>query len=158
MIRIISDDTYGMHKGNTVVVKTKDCGPFEMEPPKEAELVKLGIAEYVNETRHDDQDGLTREYLQSLKLDELKVLANEEFGIKFKFGTNKAKFIDLILDAYHGASNLGNEDIKQDNETSEDEDIQQGIEDPEDEGPQLEPFDPESPFAQLTKGKNDESI
>ena len=47
MIRIITDTTFGYWTPKGVEPKTKNSDPFEVSPEREAELVALGIAEYV---------------------------------------------------------------------------------------------------------------
>lgn len=49
MIRIISNGTFGFHNGKFVEPKKKGDEPFSIDPKREAELVALGIAEYVGE-------------------------------------------------------------------------------------------------------------
>ena len=49
MIRIIADTTYGHSEGNIIEPKTKNSEPFSVTPEREAELVEMGVAEYVDE-------------------------------------------------------------------------------------------------------------
>jgi len=55
MIRIITDTTFGYWTPKGVEPKTKNSDPFEVSPEREAELVALGVAEYV--TGEIDADG-----------------------------------------------------------------------------------------------------
>ena len=48
MIRIITDTTFGYWNGQSVEPKTKDSAPFSVTPEREAALVELGVAEYVD--------------------------------------------------------------------------------------------------------------
>lgn len=60
MIRIIADTTFGYWNGKSVEPKTKDSAPFSVTPEREAALVELGIAEYVDEAAAEgevDDDG-----------------------------------------------------------------------------------------------------
>lgn len=60
MIRIIADTTFGYWNGNSVEPKTKGSAPFSIDPEREAELVELEIAEYVDEVAAEgeiDEDG-----------------------------------------------------------------------------------------------------
>lgn len=60
MIRIIADTTFGYWNGKSVEPKTKGSAPFSIDPEREAELVELKIAEYVDETATEgevDEDG-----------------------------------------------------------------------------------------------------
>ena len=49
MIKIISNGTFGFHNGKFVEPKKKGDAPFSIDPKREAELVELGIAEYVSD-------------------------------------------------------------------------------------------------------------
>lgn len=60
MIRIITDTTFGYWNGQSVEPKTKDSAPFSVTPEREAALVELGVAEYVEEAAADvevDENG-----------------------------------------------------------------------------------------------------
>lgn len=56
MIRIIADTTFGYWNGKSVEPKTKGSAPFSIDPEREAELVELEIAEYVDEAAADGDD------------------------------------------------------------------------------------------------------
>lgn len=104
MIRIINNCTFGYWNGTAVEPKRKGDAPFCVSPEREAELVARGIAEYVEEAEAKEIEEnsievegfeVTREYLEDLKMDELKEFASE-FGLIYKVGTKKAAFIDEI--------------------------------------------------------------
>lgn len=60
MIRIIIDTTYGHLNDGIVEPKTKNSEPFTTDPEREAELVEMGVAEYVDEAAAEgevDDDG-----------------------------------------------------------------------------------------------------
>ena len=60
MIRIITDTTFGYWNGQSVEPKTKDSAPFSVTPEREAALVELGVAEYVDKAAAEgevDEDG-----------------------------------------------------------------------------------------------------
>lgn len=57
MIRIKSG-TFGFHNGKFIEPKTSKSEPFEIDPKREAELVEMGVAEYVGaQEDHVDADG-----------------------------------------------------------------------------------------------------
>lgn len=138
MIRIIIDTTYGYRNGDIVEPKTKNSGPFTIDPEREAELVEMGVAEYVDEaaTEGDDNEDntedekddnvksvggndnivnnteddnksetkvvddveVTLEFLNGMKLDQLKEFA-DPYGVEYKVGMKKADFAQLVFDA-----------------------------------------------------------
>lgn len=138
MIRIIIDTTYGYRNGDIVEPKTKNSEPFTIDPEREAELVEMGVAEYVNEaaTEGDDNEDntedekddnvksvggndnivnnteddnksetkvvddveVTLEFLNGMKLDQLKEFA-EPFGVEYKVGMKKSDYAQLVFDA-----------------------------------------------------------
>lgn len=95
MIRIIKG-TFGMNKDGAIVGITKDDGPISIDPEREEELIRLGIAEKVEQSGEEFE--VTEDYLKSLKMTELKEFS-ARIGIKFKAGTNKEDFIREILNA-----------------------------------------------------------
>lgn len=95
MIRIISNATVGCHINRRVVKKTKDSSPFSLDPEVEAELVESGIAEYADEPAGE----VSLDYLKSLKMSDLKEFA-ESIGVKYKAGTKKDAFAEIVWDAY----------------------------------------------------------
>lgn len=94
MIRITANITYGLHNGRRVEKKTKNSPPFEAGAA-EKELVAKGYAEYVDA----EPSEITLEYLKALKLSDLKGFANE-IGVKYKAGTKKDIFAELVWTAY----------------------------------------------------------
>lgn len=114
MIRIIQG-TYGyIDKNGIVKPKTAKDDPFELEDKdREAELVTLGVAEYVGAVEMDvdevigmvdDEtggvvvDGVP-EYSTDLKAAELRDIAKEHMGLTFTVGTTKAEMVEQ-MDAY----------------------------------------------------------
>lgn len=105
MIRIINNTTFGYWNGRNVEPRTKNDPPFSVSPEREAELVTLGIAEYVTESdekseqespgEETEQPEITLEYLKSLKMDELREVA-AQFGVDYKVGTKKADFAESV--------------------------------------------------------------
>lgn len=94
MIRITANITYGCHNGKTVERKTKNSPPFEAGAA-EKELVEKGLAEYVDA----EPSEVTLEYLKALKMSDLKGFA-EEIGVKYKTGTKKDAFAEIVWNAY----------------------------------------------------------
>lgn len=112
MIRIIIDTTYGYRNGDIVEPKTKNSGPFTIDPEREAELVEMGVAEYVDEAAtegevdengnfvvdgevigHVDGDTITitdkdviKETLKDTKQHEVKVVDDIEVSFDFLNG------------------------------------------------------------------------
>lgn len=125
MIKVITDTTFGYWNGRFVEPKNKDCEPFELDPEREAELVSLGIAAYVDEeaelkTEQDEEakpeedinrdeeadsensEELTAESLASMKLQDLKALA-EPLGVKFEVGMKKSELAQHVFEAVQAA-------------------------------------------------------
>lgn len=106
MIRIINNSTFGYWNGTSVEPKKKGDTPFTINPKREAELVAAGIAEYVDAMIIElDKDfaeikdfEISKEYLETLKLEQLKEIA-KQFNVDFKFGTKKVDFIEEIIAA-----------------------------------------------------------
>ena len=112
MIKIISNATFGFWNGTSVEPKTKDSKPFCVSSKREAELVALGIAEYVekiDETLVSQGNGgetefeVTKEYLKGLKLEQLKEFA-EQFGVTYRIGVTKADFVNEVWEAITSTS------------------------------------------------------
>lgn len=125
MIKVITDTTFGYWNGRFVEPKNKDCEPFTLDPEREAELVSLGIAAYVDEeaelkTEQDEEakpeedinrdeeadsensEELTAESLASMKLQDLKALA-EPLGVKFEVGMKKSELAQHVFEAVQAA-------------------------------------------------------
>lgn len=125
MIKIITDTTFGYWNGRFVEPKNKNCEPFELDPEREAELVSLGIAAYVDEEAEpeveqneevkpeedinrdeeadsEDPEELTVESLASMKLQELKAIA-EPLGVKFEVGMKKTELAQHVFEAVQPA-------------------------------------------------------
>ena len=98
MIRIIDNSTFGYWNGRSVEPKTKKSPPFSTNPQREAELVKKGTAEYV-ENAEDVTTEITQEYLEGLKLEKLKEVAGQ-FGVTYRIGTTKADFVNEVWAAF----------------------------------------------------------
>lgn len=106
MIKIIKG-VYGyLDEHGTVKPKTEQDEPFELSPEKEARLVGLGVAEYVNtptseneaengQEEAEDVGRLDPEQLEELTNAQLKEMA-QEMGIDTKKLTTKAKLIEAI--------------------------------------------------------------
>ena len=118
MIRIITNQIFGYHNGSYVEPKTKGSEPFSVSPEREAELVEMGIAEYATEpdenpvqsyeesaeaeaaeqlTELEIAEGfeVTREYLESLKMNDLKDFA-EQLDISYKVGMKKVDLLEIV--------------------------------------------------------------
>lgn len=119
MIKIITDTTFGYWNGRFVEPKNKNCEPFKLDPEREAELVTLGIAAYVDEEAEQDREAkpeaeqneeadsedpeeLTAESLASMKLQDLKALA-EPLGVKFEVGMKKSELAQHVFEAVQAA-------------------------------------------------------
>lgn len=106
MIKIIKG-VYGyLDEHGTVKPKTEKDEPFVLSPEKEARLVGLGVAEYVNtptseneaengQEEAEDVGRLDPEQLEELTNAQLKEMA-QEMGIDTKKLTTKAKLIEAI--------------------------------------------------------------
>lgn len=106
MIKIIKG-TYGYRTdGGIVKPKTAKDGPFSVSPEREAELVAMGVAEYVSEEVKDAQTQeaeVEQETTGTLDAEQLKTFTNaklkelaEEMGIDTKELRTKAALIDAI--------------------------------------------------------------
>lgn len=117
MIKIVRG-VYGFMDGNGIVhPKTAADEPFELLPEQEARLVKLGVAQYVetvkDEQEHeqsdpeqveteDEQDpiGFDETPVDEPALSELSVKELREigkgYGLSFKVGTSKAEMVKAI--------------------------------------------------------------
>lgn len=128
MIRIITNTTYGYNNGRFIEPKTKDSEPFSVNPEREAELVAAGIAEYVGEPETISETGavaeetteaaeaieagaidLTEDYLEGLKMPELKELAGT-LGVTYKVGMKKVDLIEAILADAEGETETEDEE------------------------------------------------
>lgn len=118
MIKIIQG-TYGYIDENGIVKpKTAKDAPFELEDKsREAELVALGVAEYVDGTELiiDEEtggvvvDGVP-EYSTDLKAAELRDIAKAYMGLTFAVGTTKAEMVEQ-MDAYIEAHTVDDDDL-----------------------------------------------
>lgn len=117
MIKIVRG-VYGFMDGNGIVhPKTADDEPFELLPEQEARLVKLGVAQYVetvkDEQEHEQSDpeqvetedeqepiGFDETPVDEPALSELSVKELREigkgYGLSFKVGTSKADMVKAI--------------------------------------------------------------
>lgn len=118
MIKIIQG-TYGYIDENGIVKpKTAKDAPFELEDKsREAELVALGVAEYVDGTELiiDEEtggvvvDGVPK-YSTDLKAAELRDIAKAYMGLTFAVGTTKAEMVEQ-MDAYIEAHTVDDDDL-----------------------------------------------
>lgn len=118
MIKIIQG-TYGYVDENGIVKpKTAKDAPFELEDKsREAELVALGVAEYVDGTELiiDEEtggvvvDGVPK-YSTDLKAAELRDIAKAYMGLTFAVGTTKAEMVEQ-MDAYIEAHTVDGDDL-----------------------------------------------
>ncbi len=92
MVRIIKG-TYGNVVGKRVVRVTPQDDPITLTAEQEERLVKLGVAECVDNGRK------TEEELLRMKMQELKEHAKEH-GVKFNVGETKEDLARRILEAY----------------------------------------------------------
>lgn len=122
MIRIIAG-VYGYRENGIITPKDKDSKPFSLNPEREAELVHLGIAEYIDidkveekkepeqpdescdQKRDIDYDEYHEkpEYDNEMKLEQLKKIANEH-GIETRAMRSKAEVLHA-LDQYFAEEN-----------------------------------------------------
>ena len=111
MIRIIKY-TYGYKKGNTIIPKTAVDAPFSCDAKEEARLVKLGIAEYVNDTA-DEADEVDDEklYTDKTPFAELKEIAklNGATDEDLKPLKSKVQVMELIDKLIAGADDKADE-------------------------------------------------
>lgn len=114
MIKIIQG-TYGyLDKNGIVKPKTPKDAPFELEDKnREAELVALGVAVYIDGAPLIDADGtplideetggvvvgVVPDYSEKMKASELREIAKEHMGLTFAVGTTKAEMVEQ-MDAY----------------------------------------------------------
>lgn len=118
MIKIIQG-AYGYIDENGIVKpKTAKDAPFELEDKsREAELVALGVAEYVDGTELiiDEEtggvvvDGVPK-YSTDLKAAELRDIAKAYMGLTFAVGTTKAEMVEQ-MDAYIEAHTVDDDDL-----------------------------------------------
>lgn len=98
MIKIIKG-VYGyLDEHGTVKPKTEQDGPFELSPEKEARLVGLGVAVYVDggSTALPDGVEMVPDYNAGMKADELRAIAKKYMGLTFKVGTSKAEMVEAM--------------------------------------------------------------
>lgn len=105
--------TYGHYINGHVVARTKDSGPFDTAPEREAELVALGFARYVDyndapigfdETPPEPVEDATPvpEYSTENTAKELREIG-KVCGLNFKIGMSKAEMVEA-LDAFFDAT------------------------------------------------------
>lgn len=113
MIKIVKG-VYGyLNKNGSVIPKTEKDGPFELSEEKEARLVGLGVAVYVNEPakvpeKEPGQDEAAEDIaraeaepsLEEMTVKELRELGKEQYGLTFKVGTTKAEMIQAIQEKW----------------------------------------------------------
>lgn len=115
MIKIIKG-VYGRRDGKIITPVTEADGPFCLDADKEKRLVDLGVAVYVNEdeaapeaaekvteeapeeTAGDDSVEESPEYSESMKLAELKEIA-EKYGVDASGMKSKKEVIEAIEEA-----------------------------------------------------------
>ena len=111
--------------GKTIRIKGMgpNDGPFSVSPEREAELVKKGVARYVEPPKVDAEhhegnaDGSAGEYPlynADMKADQLKEIG-KQFGLTFKVGMKKTEMV-AALDKHFG-KNADDEDGKADADT-----------------------------------------
>lgn len=91
LIKIISG-TYGYNTGVTIIPKTSDDEPFELEDVKAERLINLGVASVVGMGKPDKKE----DTLENLEYNELKKMA-KEYGIKA--AGKKEELIEAITQA-----------------------------------------------------------
>lgn len=79
-----------MPKGRIVIPITKNDKPISIDPKREAELVEMGVAKYVDDPEEKN--------LESMSVKELKALA-DEMGIEYPDKVRRVALIDLIENA-----------------------------------------------------------
>ena len=95
----ITRGSYGLYENNSVVAKTSDDKPFEVSKAEAERLVKLEVAEIVNdkpEPKKSDDDVLA--YDKSMKMAALSEIALK-YGVDntaLEACTKKQEIIDLI--------------------------------------------------------------
>lgn len=95
MIQIIKG-TYGYYDGKKVVPKRADDLPFSLDADKEARLVSRGVAKYVTGAQAALATGEPPAYNIGMKLDDLKRIALEGYGVDASKASSKTKVIELI--------------------------------------------------------------
>ena len=70
-------------------------GPFTLSPEKEAALVAMGAAQYVESQKTADNEKRT---LEGMPLKQLREIGKEH-GLTFKFGATKAEMAEAIIAA-----------------------------------------------------------
>ena len=130
MIQIIRG-VYGHYIDGHVVPKDKNSEPFALAPEQEKRLVRIGVAEYVDnpvddakpdiaEELPDLPDGVDAipEYNARMKADELRKIA-KLMGLTFPVGTTKAEmvaqmdaFLDEHMDESEDDADMPPEDIE----------------------------------------------
>ena len=99
MIQMING-TYGYNDNGRLIPKTSKDGPFSLSAEKEKRLVDMGVAKYTD-TPHaggDDENTLdcSPDYSLDMKLDDLKALARDKYGIDASACRAKREVIELI--------------------------------------------------------------
>ena len=121
MIKMIAG-VYGYKEGGIIMPKDKISDPFSLEPEREAELVKRGLAVYANliipeeepepagqndedgqndDGSQNDEDGQKQkpEYSEKMKLPELQALA-ASYGLDAQKMRAKAEVVKLLDDYF----------------------------------------------------------
>ena len=127
MIKMIAG-VYGYREGGIITPKDKNSEPFSLEPEREAELVKRGLAVYANliipeeepepdgqnddgsqndedgqndDGSQNDEDGQKQkpEYSEKMKLPELQALA-ASYGLDAQKMRAKAEVVKLLDDYF----------------------------------------------------------
>lgn len=121
MIKMIAG-VYGYKEGGIIMPKDKNSDPFSLEPEREAELVKRGLAVYANliipeeepepagqndedgqndDGSQNDEDGQKQkpEYSEKMKLPELQALA-ASYGLDAQKMRAKAEVVKLLDDYF----------------------------------------------------------
>lgn len=90
-------------EGKTLRIKGMgpDDGPFSVSPESEAELVKKGIARYVEQPKADEGNATgadatnVPEYSEGMKADQLREIGKQH-GLTFKVGMSKADMVAAL--------------------------------------------------------------
>lgn len=112
MIKMICG-VYGHYVDGQVIARNKNSEPFEIAPEREAELVALGYAEYVDfvpsdmpigfdEVPPDEGEAAEPSYSIDTSAKELREIGKEH-GLSFKVGMSKSEMV-AALDAHFGAT------------------------------------------------------
>ena len=115
-------------EGKTIRIKGMgpNDGPFSVAPEREAELVKKGIARYVEQpkdTEGDDTDTDSTnipEYSADMKVDQLREIG-AQFGLTFNIGMKKTDMV-AALDKLFADDTAADEDEGDDTDTDGDDD------------------------------------